>query len=132
MDSLGELLSALLAGGLLAATATVLASFRELRLKRLIDATTLFMSVTATAHGRRPPSNESVGLGEQVAALYLVGVLGRENKHLRVAAREFLSRYTDDAFGAHTQAGMELNAAADLALRAMTTGPFGRVQRRRD
>jgi hypothetical protein len=80
---------AVVIGGVLAA----IVSTRELRLRRQLESTQLFVALFATAHGYRPdsPSGLPVGRSEQITAIWLVAEFGRRHRWLREPARRGLS-----------------------------------------
>lgn len=62
-------------------------ALKDLGLKRRLETTSLFEQLVRRANNA---GSLGLGLSEQVAAIYLIGTFGRDEKHLRDAARATL------------------------------------------
>ncbi|WP_141392814.1 hypothetical protein [Glutamicibacter sp. BW77] len=80
----GEIVIVLLGGSLIGALLTYLTATRDLALRRRMQTIDIFLRVAARAHGYADERGP-VGLGEQVAAIYLMADLANRDKWLRKA-----------------------------------------------
>lgn len=87
---LASLLSGVLGGTAIGAVLTYVVSVRSLSLQRRVETIGIFRQVTTAAHGFRDGSEWGVGVGEQLAAIYLVADLGRRDEWLSISALAFL------------------------------------------
>jgi hypothetical protein len=109
----GVFVGGILSGTIVGSFLTWLVATRSLALRRRIETTSTFLSIAATAHGRRVDSDGGVGVGEQIAAMWLLADLGNRDKWLRKAAVGFL----DDEL---TWLGTSGHAASQRLLDAAT------------
>jgi len=77
-------------GGALGAIGTYLVSSKELRLRQRTETIDRFMKVAAIAHGNQDDRERTVGMGEQVAAIFLLADLANRDDWLRKAGISFL------------------------------------------
>lgn len=121
----GSVILTLLPGALVVAVLTYLVAIRQLKLKRYMDATNSFIDVTGHAHGYpRGDRSASVGIAEQVAAIWLIVELANEFPFLRRPGREALNRlqqnFSNIENEAHTPSWSIIADCAQEALNAVT------------
>ena len=87
-------------------------ALRDFGLKRRLETTTLFEQLVKRANNA---GSLGLGLSEQVAAIYLIGSFGRDEKHLRDAARATLEGMLTQQFG-HSRDVIHEAARGALAL----------------
>jgi hypothetical protein len=85
---------------------------RDLRLRRQTEITDRFVKLIAVAHGR-PTDRDYVGVGEQVAVIYLLASLARNNRWLRSATQAMLEELST------WSGGNEQTAVAEAAKQAL-------------
>lgn len=85
MDFISPLISGTVLGALVGSVLTYLSATRDLSLRRRMATIDIFLKVSARAHGYADDRGK-VGIGEQVAAVYLLADLANRDVWLRHAA----------------------------------------------
>lgn len=91
-----NVLATLGVGAVIGSILTWVVATRDLALRRRTQTIDAFLRVATQAHGVRPgqPGHETVGIGEQVAAIHLLADLARRDRWLRKAGIAFLDDLT--------------------------------------
>ncbi len=77
--------------GASAAVATAWLGFRDLGMRRRLEASSQFLKLFAVAHGRPTDGRDSVGIGEQVATVHLIADYAVKEDLVRNAAKAGLT-----------------------------------------
>lgn len=83
--SIFEFVTVLLGGSLVGGILTYLVAVRDLALRRRMETIDIFLRVAARGHGYADERGP-IGLGEQVAAIYLMADLANRDEWLNTAA----------------------------------------------
>lgn len=102
MDTQVEVAVVIAAGAVAAAALAASVASRELVLKRQLEITRSFLEILSVAHGRPRDGRPQTGRGENIAAIWLLGELGRSNT--------WLARSTDAALQDLAEHTYELEA----------------------
>ncbi|WJZ68356.1 hypothetical protein [Kocuria rosea] len=115
---IGTIGAALIGGGLIGHRLAHKRGMEELQLRKRTETLSVFFLASARAHGyREGHADSSVGVGEQIAGIYLIGDMGRNYPWLNAAATNQLD---DQITYFETSVGQCKTAAETMAARMKT------------
>jgi hypothetical protein len=100
-----------------AAVVSASVAFRDLGLRRRLETSKQFLSLFAAAHGRPLGRDGTIGIGEQIATIYLIGDFAVPEKFLHNAAKEGLRELTTWGANGNSQSAQVAEAAKSVLAR---------------